>query len=143
RPAGYVNIDEDRDEVIRHRLGPENEGKFPKSFDAVIAEAENASDPDPSGRIAWLKRAANGANAFLDVNASDIMDGGSIANALHDVFKNRIVLIGGAFPDRDRHRTPLFNADGEMGSSKVHGVYLHAHVVAQLLDQRSIRDLPD
>jgi CHASE2 domain-containing sensor protein len=30
-----------------------------------------------------------------------------------------------------------------MGSGKVHGVYLHAHAAALLLDNRSIKDVPD
>jgi CHASE2 domain-containing sensor protein len=143
RPAGYANIDEDRDEVVRHRLGPVARGEFPKSFATLIAEIDGVTDVNPSGRIAWLKRAENGANAFFDVNASDVLDDGVVATAMRERFKDRIVVVGGAFPDRDRHRTPLFDRDGEKGSGKVHGIYLHAHAAAQLLDNRSIKDVPE
>jgi adenylate cyclase len=143
RPVGYANIDEDPDEVVRHRLGPKEGGRFPESFATRIAETEGVTGSDPSGRIAWLKRAQNSANAFFDVNASDVLEGGPIASAIGERFKDRIVIVGGAFADRDRHRTPLFDQDGEEGSHSIHGVYLHAHIVAQLLDGRSINDLPD
>ena len=53
------------------------------------------------------------------------------------------MLVGGGFVDRDRHLTPLFSSDGSRGSKLIHGVFLHAHAVAQILDVRPVRELPN
>jgi CHASE2 domain-containing sensor protein len=52
--------------------------------------------------------------------------------------KDRIVLIGGDFVDRDKHLTPLAIADG----AKLPGVVVHAQILAQLIDGRSIYTMP-
>ncbi len=52
--------------------------------------------------------------------------------------KDRIVLIGGDFIDRDKHLTPLSIADG----AKMPGVMVQAQILAQLLDGRSIYTFP-
>lgn len=143
RAVGYANLDEDRDEVARHRLGSMAGGRFPKSFAALIAESDGVVDSDPAGRIAWLRKAENGADAFFNVNATDAVEESAIGDRVRDVVKGRLVLVGGGFPDRDRHRTPLFDSDGEAGDGKLHGVFLHAHIVAQLLDARAIKELPE
>jgi CHASE2 domain-containing sensor protein len=143
REAGYANLDEDRDEVVRRRLGPNSGGRFSKSFATLIAESDGAVDSDPAGRIAWLRKAENGADAFFSVNATDVVEESAIGARVRDVVKERLVLVGGGFPDRDRHRTPLFDSDGEAGDGRLHGVFLHAHIVAQLLDARAIRELPE
>jgi adenylate cyclase len=51
--------------------------------------------------------------------------------------KDRIVLVGGAFQDRDRHLTPLSIWDGE----KMPGVMIQAQILSQLVEGRSIKTL--
>jgi len=58
----------------------------------------------------------------------------TLATALGALLRNRVVLIGGNFPDLDRHVTPLT----AIGAPKLPGVQLHAHMVAQIIDRRSI-----
>lgn len=142
RAAGYANIDADRDEVVRHRLGPKPGGAFPSSFAARVAAADGAADDDPSGRMAWLKRPRDNADTFFKVNAATVMDDGPVGKLVRERLAGRLVLIGGAFIDRDLHRTPLFARDGEGGRRTVHGVFLHAHAIAQILDHRHVRELP-
>jgi CHASE2 domain-containing sensor protein len=48
--------------------------------------------------------------------------------------RGRTVLIGGEFADRDVHLTPLSVAD----DARMHGVFIHAQILAQLRDGRSI-----
>lgn len=48
------------------------------------------------------------------------------------------MLIGGAFADRDRHLTPLAIATRE----PVYGIEIHAQILAQLRDGRSIHEMP-
>lgn len=143
RAVGYANLDEDRDDVVRHRLGAHDGGAFPMSFAARIAAIDGKPDLDPAGRMAWLRRPANNADTFFTVNATHVLDDGPVGMAIRERIKGRLVLVGGAFPDRDRHRTPLFPADGERGGSAVHGVFLHAHALAQILDGRYIAELPE
>jgi CHASE2 domain-containing sensor protein len=52
--------------------------------------------------------------------------------------EGRIVLVGGAFADRDKHVTPLSIWDG----ARVPGVFIQAHILAQFLDGRSIQEVP-
>ena len=56
---------------------------------------------------------------------------------LRDKLKGRIVLVGADFAYTDKHRTPLTVWNGE----EMAGVVVHAHVVAQLLDNRSVAEL--
>jgi adenylate cyclase len=137
RPAGYVNLDKDRDDVVRWKLGPAPDGALPSSFPAMIASVDGANDPDPTGRIAWLRRAQNGSDAFFTINADDLI-GESPIVAIEPFFRDRLVLIGGRFADRDRHRIPLSADDGDNNSNQVHGVFIHAQVLAQMLDGRRI-----
>jgi adenylate cyclase len=48
------------------------------------------------------------------------------------------VLIGGDFVDRDKHLTPLSIADG----ARLPGVVVHAQILAQLIDGRSLYTMP-
>jgi CHASE2 domain-containing sensor protein len=50
------------------------------------------------------------------------------------LLKDKIVLVGGGFADRDRHLTPFSVVDNE----RVAGVFIHAQILAQLRDGRSI-----
>ena len=140
RPAGFVNLDRDRDDVTRWKLPSATGSDFPKSFAALIAQVDGAADGEPTGRIAWLRRAADGTDAFFSVKAEDLI-GPAALPALAPLLRDRLVLIGGRFADRDRHRVPLFASDSENQSTQIHGVFLHAHVVAQILDGRSVREL--
>ncbi|MDX2203748.1 MAG: CHASE2 domain-containing protein [Hyphomicrobiaceae bacterium] len=140
RATGYVNLDADRDGVVRHRLGPNAEGSYPVSFAARVAQADGARDDDPAGRMAWLKRPLDNTDTFFKINAAAVMDDGPVGKLLRERLAGRLVLIGGAFIDRDLHRTPLFARDGEAGREIVHGVFLHAHAIAQILDGRYVRE---
>lgn len=143
RAAGYANLDEDRDEVVRRRVGANAGGAFPFSLAAVTAAAAGKVDVSPSGRMAWLRRPANNADTFFTVNGALVLDEGPVGMAVRERLRGRLVLIGGGFPDRDRHRTPLFDSDGSGGASTVHGVFLHAHALAQILDGRYIYEIPE
>lgn len=141
RPAGYANLDEDRDDIVRRRIGPRPGGAYPVSFSARIAEVDGKKDADPGGRLAWLLRPANNADAIFTVKATLVLDKGAVGAAVRERIGGRFVLIGGGFPDRDRHRTPLFPNDGQGGSSTIHGVFLHAYAVAQMLDGRYVVEM--
>jgi CHASE2 domain-containing sensor protein len=143
RRAGYANLDEDPDDVVRHRVDKSPDGRYPLSFAARLAEIDGKADTDPSGRMAWLRRPANNADTFFTVKASLVLDDSAVGEAVRARIKGRLVLVGGAFPDRDRHRTPLFASDGEGGTRDIHGVFLHAQALAQILDGRYVLETAD
>ncbi len=57
-----------------------------------------------------------------------------------DWFRDKVVLVGGIFSLRDRHRTPFSNGLAE-GDGDLPGIEVHAHAVAQLLEGRSPLEL--
>jgi CHASE2 domain-containing sensor protein len=142
RQAGYLNLDADADEVVRHRLGPSPGGAFQQSFASLIAAADGKAGSAGADRIAWLRRPADNADTFFTAKAETILGNGAVSSAMREQLNGRLVLVGGAFPDRDLHRTPLFNEDGEGGRGTIHGVFLHAQILAQILDGRIVRELP-
>src|SRR5215472_6097263 len=60
-----------------------------------------------------------------------------VAQLLRAGLKDKIVLIGGMLREIDTHLTPLTNRHEE----KMHGVAIHAHMVAQMVDGRSVGQL--
>ena len=52
------------------------------------------------------------------------------------MLQGRIVLVGGHFPDRDQHLTPLSVRSHE----RTTGLFIHAQILAQFLDHRSLHD---
>ena len=59
----------------------------------------------------------------------------AIAEALTDFVKDRHVLIGGDFIDKDRFDTPVSRVQGTSGpDGKMIGLEVHAHMLSQLLD---------
>jgi adenylate cyclase len=141
RPGGYANLATERDSVVRFMAQPNPEGTpaFPKSFAALLAESAGFVPGAWRPRIAWLRTPRDGSDTFLTVPAEMLLRPADdpVAKSLRDGLKDKIVLIGGALRDIDAHLTPLTNNPDE----KMHGVAIHAHVVAQMVDGRSIGQL--
>jgi adenylate cyclase len=128
-PAGYLNLHHDRDDVVRYTSAPAADDATGRSFASLLAATRGGtSRPDTSRPIPWLGRPANGSDTFLAIKAQDLLADASKGAAL----EGRIVLVGGDFPLRDRHRIPLSSRTGET----VPGVAIHAHVIAAMLDPR-------
>jgi len=81
----------------------------------------------------------DGSDAFLTVSAETLLrpTDDPVANVLREALKGKIVLIGGTLREIDTHLTPLTNNPDE----KMHGVGIHAHMTAQMVDGRSIGQL--
>jgi adenylate cyclase len=149
-PIGHVYFFRPRhgfsqpDQIIRF-LPPraEEPDQLNKSFTEALVEASNRPVKEAGERIAWLEaRAENGAETFdaievprhrpEDLNADVI-----IRPEWRNRVKDKIVIVGGNFEDRDRHLTPMSVVDG--GRSP--GAWIQAQILAQLIDGRSLRDL--
>jgi adenylate cyclase len=123
-------------------------GKYDKTFDLLLAQQkEKKSIEIPHNRlIAWLLRPKQkGADTFATLHVPEHApvdghgDGHTVLpNSLSDVLTGKIVIIGADFIDRDQHRIPLSIET----KAPVPGAFIHAQIVAQLIDDRKITELP-
>lgn len=129
RPVGYLNLRIERDAVVRYAAQPFGGSSYPKSFARMLAETSKVSPADNGEPIPWMLDPGDGQHAIVSVTAQDILEKPEDAVAK---LKGRIVLVGGDFQNRDRHRVPLSVRDGE----EMTGVMIHAHTLAGLLDPK-------
>jgi len=134
------------DEVIRF-LPPESDdpNEIHRSFAEALLAVSKLPVRDVGDLIAWLElRADNGSETFdaieipphrpEDLN-SDII----LRPEWRNRVKDKIVIVGGNFEDRDRHLTPMSVVDG----ARSPGALIHAQILAQLIDGRSLHGLTD
>lgn len=143
-PAGYLNLRHQRDDVVRYRASPHPGSAYPESLSRLLARAAGHDGADSERPIAWLLPPANGVQTFETLPAHTFVAGEhglspEKAAAAAKALAGKIVLVGGDFPERDRHRTPL----SAWTSESMSGVFIHANMIADLLDpRRSIAELP-
>lgn len=135
------------DQTIRFVAPPTSN---PDQIEASFAEAlvkTSGRNPKPigeGGHIAWLQRtAADGSLAVSEIvvphhEEEDTTPDNVLPASWRASLKDKIVIVGGNFPDRDRHLIPPSISDGR----RVPGAWIHANVAAQLIDGRSLRPLP-
>ncbi len=139
RPAGYINLATERDWVVRFKALPAPNSAYPKSFAELVAEAAGYPARQTHRRIAWLREPRDGSETFLDVPAETLLGpvGDPAVKALRDGLKDKIVILGGLFPDLDQHVTPLSARTNE----RTAGAVVHSQIVAELIDGRSISQI--
>ncbi len=147
RRAGFLNLQHERDRIVRFAAEPAPGSRYPESFALLLARAAVAGAGTNYGRIAWLQRAEgnnplarlinlDGSSPFAEVSAADLLgpDGGKH----RDKLAGKIVLIGVDLKvSADNHRTPLAAWSG----TETPGVAIHAQMVAQMIDGRRVADL--
>ena len=142
--CGHIYLAVSRNELIDTlvnvhdviRLVPENEQTV--SFGDAVAHAYGQHTLSKSGYISWLLPPSNGSENFFTIDAADLSDDLSEADVLLKSLKDKIVLIGGNFKDRDEHFTPL----SVRSKHKDTGLSIHAQYVSQLLEHRTLNELP-
>jgi adenylate cyclase len=139
RPAGYVNLATERDWVVRFKAQPAAGSAYPKSFSRLLAEAAGYPVTETHRRVAWLRGPRDGSDTFLTIPAEALLGSADdpLIKAARDGLKDKIVIIGGLFPDLDQHLTPLTSLTDEAMS----GALVHSHIVAELVDGRSVGQL--
>ncbi len=130
------------DQVVRYlgERSPAPSGR--QSFARLLAEVAGVHAVEPATPyIAWM-RPPPGDDLFPLFRVPRHKPGSSAEIILppswRPALKNRIVLIGGDFIDRDKHLTPLSIWDG----ARMPGVMVQAQILAQLIDGRSIYMVP-
>ena len=145
RPVGHLHFDQNHDalvisdHVVRYIAKPSPDQPTQRSFAEILAVTAGHVDPPSSRYISWLLPPKNRSETFLTLSAEQVLGRSNppIELRLADLFRNRIVLIGGNFADRDRHLTPL----SVISEERFSGVFIHAQILAQLLDSRYTRSL--
>lgn len=138
RPAGYINLATERDWVVRFRAQPMQGSVYPRSFAALLTEKFGARPDESYRRIPWLLEPIDRSDVFLTVPAEILLAGnGPAAEGARAGLKDKLVIIGGVFPDIDRHVTPLSARAGELQP----GALIHAHLAAAMIDGRRIAQL--
>lgn len=139
RPAGFANLATERDWIVRFKAQPAAGSAFPKSFAEVLAESAGYAPRSTRRRIAWLREPADGSDVFLTIPAEVLL--GTIdspgVKAARAGLKDKIVIVGGVFPDLDQHVTPLSAQTHE----RMPGATIHGHIVAEIVDGRSVGQL--
>ena len=90
-------------------------------------------------RIAWLREPRDGSDTFLTIPAETLLGPADdpLAKAARNGLKDKIVILGGLFPDMDQHLTPMTSRTNE----RMPGAVVHSHIVAETIDGRGIRQL--
>lgn len=141
RPFGHSYFDENHnplalsDQTIRLMAAASPDDPQRRGFAEVLAAIDGQNTRPDTPVISWLLPPRNGSETFLTLSAEQVLGReASVSLPLKDLFRDRIVIVGGNFPDRDQHLTPLSVATSERYS----GLSIHAQILAQLLDRRSI-----
>jgi adenylate cyclase len=144
RPAGYISLKYDAGQIVRRTFEPAPGSAYHESFprQVVMASGLKLSGPgttSDSMHIAWLLGTNWNPTPFYTISAKELLPGADPARReeVAKRIKGSIVLTGYAMPNADLHDTALTVWTDE----KMLGVYIHAHVIAQLIDGRYFFDL--
>ena len=144
RPAGYLALDYGPGHIVRRTSPPVADSPFQESFARQVALAAKAELAGPgtssaSTRIAWLVGPDRDTTPFFRISAKELLGDSSDARRAEIAkrVKGNIVLTGIAMPNSDVHDTAL----SVWTESKMLGVMVHAHILAQLLDGRYYYEL--
>ncbi len=142
RQVGHVYLDTSHsspfvisDHVVREIAEP-RKGSTPRAGLAQeLAAAVGSKFHVDDSHISWLLPPVDGSETFLTLPADSITgvspDGVPSLGAL---LRDKVVLIGGRFPDRDQHLTPLSVRYGTRSS----GLFIHAQILRQILDGETL-----
>jgi CHASE2 domain-containing sensor protein len=141
--GGYANLLTGGDRIVRYVARPEDPA-FTKSFAVALAKPDAQPPANGPRRIAWSLTPHAGKPRFFTMAAHLLVaPNGQVTPAapilLKTYFKDKIVIIGGDFPDVDRHQVPMLSWRGE--DDEIAGMLIQAQIAAQLLDNRSIEHL--
>jgi adenylate cyclase len=132
------------DQVVRFMTPRLADKPTRESFASVLADLDGPKPRPRTQFIDWKLPPANGQELFTTVRVPPHKPGTPepatttvIPEDMRPLLKDKIVLVGAAFFDRDQHLTPLSVAT----KLPVAGVTIQAQIVAQLRDGRSLADL--
>jgi adenylate cyclase len=141
RSVGHLYFENDHqtlvisDQVVRQMAKPGLSRTYPESFAEQLAQKAGSYPKPKSEYISWLLQPTDQTETFLTLSGEQVLGRtGGPPLPLKDLLGGRVVLIGGNFPDRDQHLIPLSVGDGR----RYPGLFIHAQILAQIIDQRSL-----
>ncbi len=143
KPASII-IHADEDNVLR-RWADIIPGDPPRIPNAMIPEARAFASY--TGSVVYLKPATKEQPIFasipIDTFADDAMFEGPAADFLRQQVAGKYILIGGNIVDIDIFETPLSRSKASDESKSMWGMEIFAHMLAQILDNRLLKPIPD
>ncbi len=143
RPIGHLHFGGHHnplvvsDDVVRHMSGDKGYDPYPNRFASALADQVNVHFHPKSHYISWLLEPEDKSEQFLTLSAEQVLGrAGGPPLPIADMLRDRIVLVGGNFSDRDQHLTPLSVRSHERSP----GLFIHAQILAQILDTRTMRE---
>lgn len=144
RSAGHLYFDKPHkslvigDHVVRLMAKPSLSRTHKDLFADQLAQKAGSYPKPKSEYISWLLQPKDRTETFLTLSAEQVLGrSGGPALPIADMLRDRIVLIGGNFSDRDQHLIPLSVTDGR----RYPGLFVHAQILAQIMDERSLSTL--
>ncbi|MCA8926666.1 MAG: adenylate/guanylate cyclase domain-containing protein [Alphaproteobacteria bacterium] len=135
---GFANLTTDPDGMVRrHSRGLA--GTDTPSLAAALAGRDGPDGAGETWTVDWRLPGTDGSPPFQTTPALILPLMAANPAVLAGWFKDRIVLVGADLPQQDRHATPL---SAVLGGPATAGVAIHAHLVAQLLDNRLVPEWP-
>ena len=113
RPVGHLYFDAHHntlvisDHVIRQMAKPSDPHSYKNSFARQLVDTIGSFPEPRSPYISWLLDPKDGTETFLTLSADRVMGRVGPAIPINEMLKDKIVLIGGYFIDRDQHLLPL------------------------------------
>jgi adenylate cyclase len=148
--AGHLYFATDRnritiaDQTVRYMVDEGDISMPLRSFATVLAEVDGPKKKPASNYISWLLPPRDQARPTFTIlrvaphkDEEGRVTGPMLPPSAFELLKGKRVLIGGEFSDRDRHLTPFSVQNDE----RMTGVLIHAEILAQLLDGRSVYTL--
>jgi adenylate cyclase len=142
RVVGHLYVDAHHDalvlsdHVVRF-MADRGNSAYPKSLAEVLAEAAGVHIAHKTHYISWLLPPKNGTETFLSLSAEHVLGLEGEPLPLKALLADKIVLIGTDSFDRDQHLIPL----SVIKQTRYPGLFIHAQILAQFLDNRSLNTL--
>lgn len=126
------------DHVVRQTAKPKHKYTHDEPFAEQLASKVGNFRRPKSEYISWLLPPTDGTETFMTLTAEEVLGRSGPPLPVKAMLADRVVLIGGNFSDRDQHLIPLSVTDGR----RYPGLFVHAQILAQILDQRSLSTMP-
>ncbi|MDB5359757.1 MAG: hypothetical protein JWO51_1054 [Rhodospirillales bacterium] len=134
---GMANIIKSDDSIVRNIYAGERtpDGGYIPGLDRMILSRLGIETPEATPRLRYLLPQADGSGPFTELDAD------TIDFVPEELLAGKIVMVGADLSLIDRHMTPFARTQGAI-DGQMAGVVIHAHGLAQLLDGKGVKMLP-